>query len=177
MGAHVARAGERHEVHAGVGDQGVAQGTTRAEDQIEHALRQAGLLEQLDEPHGEHRRVRRGLEDDGVPEDQGGHDLPGRDGERKVPRGDRCDDPERRAHRHRPFVRELGRHDVAELAATLARGVVGHVDALLDIAARLREDLAHLARHFARELVLALEHQLAGPVQDLAALRRGEQTP
>src|SRR6267143_2058741 len=40
----------------------------------------------------------------------------------------------------------------------------------MDIAAGFGEHLAHLARHLAREVVLAGEHDLAGPVEDLAAL-------
>ena len=175
--ADVARSGERHEVDAGVGDECVAESAARAEHEVEHALREPRGLEDLHEPHRQHRRVRRRLEDDAVPEHEGGHDLPRRDRERKVPWCDGRDDAERCPHRHRPLVRELRRHDVAELAASLARGVVGHVDALLDIATGFGEDLAHLARHLSRELLLALEHDLAGLVQDLAALGGRVQAP
>ena len=78
---------------------------------------------------------------------------------------------------HSPFVGELRRNHVAELTAALAGDVVGHVDALLDVAAGLGDDLAHLARHLAREVVLAREHDLAGPEEDLAALWGGVEAP
>jgi hypothetical protein len=41
------------------------------------------------------RRVLGGLEDDGVPRGQGGRDLEAGDHQRRVPREDRADDPER----------------------------------------------------------------------------------
>jgi hypothetical protein len=81
------------------------------------------------------------------------------------------------SHAHRPLVRELRGDDVAELAAALAGDVIGHVDALLDIAPGFGQDLAHLARHLAREVVFATQHDLAGPIEDLAALRRRVQAP
>ena len=47
-------------------------------------------------------------------------------------------------------------HRVAEHPAALAGHQVGDVDAFLDVAAGLREDLAHLARHRPREPLLVL---------------------
>ena len=81
------------------------------------------------------------------------------------------------ADAHGPFVRELRRNDVAELAAPLAGHVVGHVDAFLHIATGLGHDLSHLASHLASELFLAPEHDLGGAIEDLAALRGGELAP
>src|SRR5205823_4086372 len=40
-----------------------------------------------------------------------------------------------------------------------------------------REYLPHLARHLAREVVLALEHDLARSIEDLAALGGGVEAP
>ncbi len=177
MRADVARSGERHEVDARMRHERVAERTAGTEDEVEHALRQSGLDQDLDQADREHRRVGRGLEHDRVAEHERRHDLPRRDCEREVPGRDRGHDTERCAHRHRPLVRELGRHDVTELPAALAGGVVGHVDALLDVAAGLGEDLAHLGRHRAGEVVLALEHDLAGAIEDLASLGRGDETP
>ncbi len=62
-------------------------------------------------------------------------------------------------------------------AAAFAGHEVGHVDRLLDVAARLPEHLAHLARHVARVLLLALDQQLRRLEDDLAALGRGRQPP
>src|SRR2546426_6569051 len=47
------------------------------------------------------------------------------------------------------------------------------VDALLDVATGLGQDLPHLARHGARDVLLALHEQIADAVQHLAAERRG----
>ncbi len=104
-------------------------------------------------------------------------DLPRRDRHREVPGRDERADADRRAHRHRELVRELGRRRLAVEAAALAAHEEGHVDRLLDVAARLLEDLAHLARHVARVLLLAVAQDLAEPVEDLAALRAGHEAP
>ena len=60
---------------------------------------------------------------------------------------------------------------VAEHPAALAGHQEGDVDALLDVAARLGEDLAHLAGHRPGEALLVLGQERAEAVQDLAALR------
>ena len=65
---------------------------------------------------------------------------------------------------------QLGRDRVAEHPATLAGHQEGDVDALLDVAAGLREDLAHLPGHRPGEPLLVLGHQRPEAVQDLAAL-------
>ena len=62
-------------------------------------------------------------------------------------------------------------HRVARHPASLARHEERDVDALLDVAPRLREDLAHLAGHRPGEALLVLRHERAEAVQDLAALR------
>ena len=75
------------------------------------------------------------------------------------------------------LLAQLGRRRLAELAAALARHVVRHVDGFLDVAAGLGQDLAHLARHVARELLLAPDQDLGRAVEDLAALGRGQRPP
>ena len=59
-----------------------------AGDQVDDALRDAGLLEHLDEVQRRQRRLRRRLEDDGVAADQRRDDLPRRDRHREIPRRD-----------------------------------------------------------------------------------------
>ena len=66
---------------------------------------------------------------------------------------------------------------MAEEATAFAGHVVAHVDRFLDVAARLREHLAHLARHEVRELVLVLGDERAEAEEDLAALRRRHEPP
>ena len=78
---------------------------------------------------------------------------------------------------HRPFVGQLGRHRVAEQPSALAGHQERDVDPLLDVAARLGQDLAHLARHGPGETFLVLRHEGAEAVQDLAALGRRRRLP
>ena len=68
-------------------------------------------------------------------------------------------------------------HRVAGHPAALAGHQVGDVDAFLDVAARLGEDLAHLAGHRPREPFLVLGHERPERVQDLAALGGRGATP
>ena len=99
------------------------------------------------------------------------HHLPARDRDREVPGRDDPGDPDRLADAHRPLVRQLARDRVAEHPAALAGHQEGDVDALLDVAAGLGDDLAHLAAHRLRQPLLVLGHQRAEAIQDLAALR------
>ena len=59
----------------------------------------------------------------------------------------------------------------------LARHEERHVDRFLDVAARLVEHLAHLARHVARERLLAVGDELRDAEQDLGAARRRHEPP
>ncbi len=70
-------------------------------------------------------------------------------------------DPDRLADAHRPLVGQLGRHRVAEHPAALAGHQERDVDPLLDVAARLGEDLAHLAGHRSGQALLVLGHERA----------------
>ena len=151
-------------------EQRVADVAAAAGDEVDDAARDAGLFEDLDEVERRERRQRRRLEHDGVAADQRRDDLPRRDRHRKIPRRDDRADAERLTHRHRELVAQLGRHGLAVLAPPFARHEEGHVDRFLDVAARFVEDLAHLARHVARERLLALGEQLRGAEQHLGAL-------
>ena len=134
-------------------------------------------IEDVDEVQRRQRRLRRGLEDDGVAADQRRDDLPRRDRHREIPRRDDRADAERLAHRHRELVAQLRRHRLAEHAPPLAGHVEGHVDRFLDVAARLVQDLPHLAGHVARELLLARGDDLRRLEEDLRAQRRRHQPP
>src|SRR5205085_4833444 len=81
------------------------------------------------------------------------------------------------AHAHRELVGHLrGRGEAVESAA-LARRVVGAVNRLLHVAAGLLQDLAHLARHLAREPVLVAYENLTEAEEYLGATRRGQASP
>ena len=174
---HLARAREGDERHVGVLDEALADRLAAAVDDVEDAGGEAGLLEDLDEALAEHRRVARGLEHDGVSADERGRNLPARDGDGEVPRGDRADNADRLANAHLELVRHLRRRRLAEEAAALAGHVEGHVDGFLDVAARLGANLAHLAHHQLGQLVLALDEPLRDAEEDFAAPGRRRQAP
>ena len=145
--------------------------------EVDDAGREAGLGHQLDEERRAVRRVGRRLEDDRVAGHERGHRLPARDRHREVPGRDDPGHAERLADAHRPLVGELGRDRLAGHPAALAGHQVGDVDAFLDVAARLGEDLAHLAGHRPGEPFLVLGHERPERVQDLAALRGRRPAP
>ena len=71
-----------------------------AVDEIEHALRHAGLMQDLGEDQRRGRRVFRGLQDHGAAGGKRRRDLAGDLVERPVPRRDHADDADRLAHDH-----------------------------------------------------------------------------
>src|SRR5215212_9707446 len=158
-------------------DQPVADSPAAAVDDVHDALWQSGLVEQLDEALAEQGRVGRRLEDGGVAADERRHELPRRNRNGEVPRRDRADDPDRHADAHVELVGELRRRRRAEQPPALTGHVEADVDSRLDVAARLGDDLAHLARHQLRDVFLLVDQELPEAVEDLAALRRGHEPP
>ena len=127
-------------------------------------------MEQLHQERGTAGRVGRRLQHDRVAAHQRRHHLPAGDGHREVPRRDQPGHADRLADAHGPLVGELGRHRVTEEPPPLPRHEERDVDALLDVATSLRQDLAHLARHEARKALLVLGKQCPEAIQDLPAL-------
>ena len=144
---------------------------------VHHAVRQAALLEQLDEADQAGGRIRRRLDHRRVATDERREELPGGDGDREVPGGDDADDPDRAPDGHGELVGHLRWHGLPEEAPALPGHVVRDVDRLLDVAARLGQDLAHLAGHEPGELFLVLGQQARDAEQDLATLRRRHGAP
>jgi hypothetical protein len=158
-------------------DEALADDAPSAVHDVEDAGRQAGVLENLDEPLGERGRVRRGLEDDRVAADERGRDLPAGDSDGEVPGRDRTDDSDRQADAHLELVRHLRGRRLSEHAPALTGHVVGHVDGFLDVAASFGAHLAHLLHHQVGELVLVLDERLRDAEEDLGALRRRDEAP
>ena len=175
--ADLGRARVRDDLHVGVLDERIAHLAARAHDDVEDARREAGLLEHARQRHDRGRGVRGRLDDDRVAGDQRRHRLPRRDRHREVPRRDQRADADRLPDAHRELVGQLRGRREAEEAAAFARRQVGHVDRFLHVAARLGEDLAHLARHQPRQLFLVALEDLAGRVEDLGAARRRSVLP
>src|SRR3989441_1044050 len=117
------------------------------------------------------------LEEHGITAQQRREHLPRGDCQREVEWRDQPGDPDRPAEAHRPLVAQLRWDRAAEQPAAFGMGVIRGVDPLLHVAPRLGEHLAHLARHGARDLLLALHQQVAHAVQHLAADRRGRPAP
>ena len=158
-------------------DERIADLAARAHDDVEDPRRKPRLLEDARERDDRGRSVRRRLDDDRVAGDERGHGLPRRDRHREVPRRHEGADAHRLADAHRELVRQLRGCREAEEPAPLARGEEGHVDRFLDVAPRLGEDLAHLARHQARELLLVALQDLARGVEHLGAPGRRRVLP
>src|SRR5438445_12617177 len=76
-----------------------------------------------------------------------------------------------------PVIAPLGGDLFAEQLARLPDGEVADVDDLLDLAARLAEDLAVLQADEPCEILLAGPEPIAQPAHYLAALRSGHKPP
>ena len=169
--------GEGHHRDVRVLDDGRTDVLPDAVQQLDDFRRQPCLEHDLHEHVPRVRDILARLEDARVSAHERRKHLPGRDGERKV---ERCDDArhtDRATKAHRPLVRQLARHGATgQLPAHRGR-VVGRVYALLNVATRLGERLAHLARHEVGDLLLALDHQVADAAEDVAARWRRCRTP
>ena len=153
-----------------------------AGDDVEHAVGQAGLLEQLAEAQRRERRLLGRLEDDRAAAGQRGPELPGRHQQREVPRDDLPDDADRLLEREgqvaRPGWAQRERDRVALDLRRPARHVVEQVGGERDVGdARDRHRLAVVERLEQRQLVAVLEDQVAEAVHDLAALGRRHAPP
>ena len=139
-----------------------------AVDDVEHAGREAGLLEQLPDQHRGGGIALGRLQDEGVAAGDGDRIHPHRHHGREIERRDAGDDAERLAVG--PAV-DLGADIAAELALEEMRNAAGELDdldAARDLAQRVGVGLAVLARDRAGDLVgvaiqqlLEAEHVLA----------------
>jgi hypothetical protein len=148
-----------------------------AEDEVEDAGGQPRLVENLDDADGRGGRQGRRLEDDRVAGDERGRELPDGDGDGEVPGGDDGDDAVRLPDGVGEVAREFGGDGLAVHAARLAGAELGDVDGALQLAARLRERLALLAREQRGQLLFALLHEPRGARHDAAARRGGRGSP
>ena len=163
--ADIGRAGERDLGHVGVLDQPFAHRPACADDDVEHALRYARLQRQAFQLQRGERRQSRGLEDDRVARRERRTHLPGRDGDRKVPGHDQGDDAQRFAERHVDPARDW--NGVAQEALGSTGVVVEDVDNHSDLAARVTDRLAHVARLELSQLFGAAGHGLRKAAQQL----------
>src|SRR5579884_2572412 len=112
----------------------VARCTAASGDVIDHAGRNAGLDQRLDQTVGTERSQRSRLDHYRIAgDDRGGH-LPSRDRARKIPGSDQPDHAERFAHRVAEDVRPLRWDMVTERACAFAAEVAKDVDGAFDLA-------------------------------------------
>ncbi len=171
------RAGKGYEPDARMLHERDAHAAPRAVHEIHDPGGDARLDRGFHELDRRRRGVARRLQNDGIAADESGEHLPRGDRHREVPRRDETADADRIAHRHAELVTELDRNGIPEEAPPLPRRVECGIDPLLHVAARLLDDLAHLARHEARDLFLAVLEDQSETVQDLSPLRGGREPP
>ena len=171
------RAGEGDRVHVLVLEQCLADDRAAAHHQVEHALGQAGALDDVDQRPGRPGDEVGRLDHDAVAVGERRGDLPGRDGDREIPGRDHADDADRLAGDLDADAGTHGRDALAIQAQALAGEEGEDLAGAGGLADAFRQGLAFLARQQAAELVLAGEDLVGGLLQDFVALLRGGAAP
>ena len=144
--ARRSRSGERHHRHVRVGDERLAD-IGAADDDLEQAVGQPGLAEdRLEHGAADDRRLRIGLEDDGVAEGERRGDDAHPEHARRVPRRDRADHADRDPADHRQPPRHHGRDQRAVRLPRQRRGgehlAIGEVRLVVHLALARRPSRA-----------------------------------
>ena len=176
--AHRAGAGERDERDARILDDHVADLGGRADEDVQPAGGEAGVVLELREEERREGSLRRGLEDDGAAGRERGRDLVRDEVEREVEGADRADDADREPHRERELALARlrgvhGNHLACELPCLDRRHRVGRHRAR-DLDPGGLERLARLGRDPARCLVGPLAERTGHAHEDVGALVRRE---
>jgi hypothetical protein len=153
------RADEAQRLHVGVAEQRIDRDLVALHD-IEDAVRQAGLLQQLGHQQRRRRVALARLQHEAVAAGERDRVHPHRDHHREVERRDAGDDTERLAQG--PVV-DAGRDLVGEVALQQLRDAAGElddVDPTCDLALRVGEDLAVLGGDHRGQRVAVLLQQL-----------------
>ncbi len=141
-----------------------------AEHQIEHARRQAGIGEALDQFDAAARRFFRSLDDDRAAGGERAGDLAHRRQRREIPRREGRDDTDRLLQHDLAHALLAARDDAAIGAAAFLGVPVDDVGAGEHFRARLRIDLALLLRHHLGNVVVAFAQEVGGLAHDLGAV-------
>ena len=136
--------------------------------EVQHAVGQPAVQEELGERVADRRRVLGRLPDDRIAGEQGRDHVPGGNRHGEVPGGDDRRDAHGRAEREQLLVRHLARNGHAVQAPALREEEVAGVHDLLHLAEGLGVGLPDLPGHEAREGLLVLLHQPAD-LRDRAA--------
>ena len=148
-----------------------------AVDDIEHALGQAGLEQELAEPHRHRRIALRRLEDKGVAAGERRGEFPHRDHRREIKRGDAGDDAERLPHREQvdAGTGALGVFALEQVGN--AAGELDHFEAALHVALGVGESLAVLGGEKPRQAIELLLRQFEKLHQHAGASLRIRRRP
>ena len=173
--ADLVGAGERHAGDPRVVDQRRAHLATRARYVVDHARRQAGVAQHLEQQPAAPGRVGRRLEDHRVARHQGGADRPARQREREV---ERCDHRPRAIGLQHGAVAadEAGQRVIRQCAIETLVGLhlvavpAEQVGGFLHLANGLHAVLADFERHRRADVVDALLDQRCDPSQQAHAL-------
>jgi ParB family chromosome partitioning protein len=171
------RAGEADEAHGGMLAQHLADGRRIAGEDIEHALRHAGLFGERDQRQRGQRRFIGGLEHHRAAGGERRRDLSGDHRAREIPRRDRAADTDRLLDRQQPRIRPLGRDGFAIDAAGFFREKFDIGAADIDLAERFRQRLALLRRQDQREVFAVGDDHVEPFAEDVGALLGGEFCP
>ena len=159
------RPDEAHRLDARVREDRVDRGLV-AMDDAEDARRQPGFGEELGTELRRRRILLRRLEDEGIAARDGEREHPHRHHRREVERRDAGDDPERLPD---GVAVDVGRHVLGELALEEVRQAAGeldHLESAADLAHRVRQHFAVLARQDLGEVALAALDELAEGEED-----------
>ena len=174
------RAGEHDAVDARVVLERLADRLARAHDEVDGALRDAGIDVGLEQVLRRQRRGGRRLEHDRVAGQQGGAGRTGRQRHREVERADDREDAVRAEDRAGVDrgVAEVAHLVVVAVVGLHRRGVVAQqVGRFLDLAERLDAVLADLERHVRGVLHQPFADEVAGALDDRDALAPRDRGP
>ena len=175
---HAGRAGEGELAQPGVADDRLHDlaGVSGGHD-IEHALRQTALLQQLREQEHRQGRLRRGLDDHRATGRDRRPDLASAHREREVPGRDHEGRADGLLHRHEAR-RAVGGHGIPAVDPDrLLAEPAEELGAVDDLAAGLGEGLAHLQGHQRRDVLGVRSDRGEDRPQDLAPFPRGSGCP
>ena len=175
--AGLGRAREGDLVDAGVAHERAPDGGPVAGDDVEHAVRDARLGDQLGELERGDRRVVARLDDHGAAGREGRGELPREQQQRRVPGHDRGDHADRDALREGDEVRLVGRDALARELVRPAGEVAEPGREREHLPAELPQQLARVARLQLRQPVGVALDQVGEPVHQPRALEASGRAP
>ena len=163
------RAGERNLSHVVLGDEVFGDRRGNAEDEIEHASRQAGVGEAANHFDASAGRLLGGFEDQRAAGGERAADLARGRQRREIPRRKRGDDADRLLHNDLPYL-AAARHDAAVSAAAFFGVPFDDVGRGHHLRTRFRVGLTFFQGEDLADRVVALAHQISGFAHDLGAV-------